>query len=136
MKVILSNGTELIPIMVTGEKVYFQGAERDSLTFVFGKEYSMDELDGIFTESNCESIKIVEDSNDEYIHVGYAIRSELVKKLVITQESTVDTAAVSESRVMITMAQRTYAETKLAQVAQESTDTQLAVAELAELMMA
>lgn len=35
---------------------------------------------------------------------------------------------------MVSMAQRTYSETKLAQVAQESTDTQLAVAELAELV--
>lgn len=50
------------------------------------------------------------------------------------EESTSETEEKSVERIMVSMVQRTYSETKLAQVAQESTDTQLAVAELAELV--
>lgn len=137
MKLILTNGLELTPILVTGQSKYIQGAERDSLTFVFGGSYSMDELDALFTEANCEKIILVEEgSGDAYMHTGYVIRTDLTKRIEVTEQATPETEEVSEQRILITMAQRTYAETKLAQVAQESTDTQLAVAELAELMMA
>ena len=135
MKTILTNGTELTPIMVTGATKYIQGANRDSLTFIFGENYSMDELDAIFTEAACESINIIGDDESEAIHTGYTIRAELVKKYVEVQTATESTPAVFENRIFVTMAQRTYAETKLASVAQESIDTQMAVAELAEIMM-
>lgn len=136
MKLILTNGLELTPIMVTGQPKYIQGAERDSLTFVFDSTYSMDELDALFTEANCEKIILIEDgTGDAYMHTGYVIRTDLTKRIEVTEPATPETEEVSEQRILITMAQRTYAETKLAQVAQESTDTQLAVAELAELMM-
>ena len=135
MKIILSNKQELTPIMVTGEHQYIHGSNRDVLTFVFGNTYSLDELDRIFSEANCESITIIGDDNSESIFNGYVIRTELIKKFEMAEESTSNTEEVSVERIMISMAQRTYAETKLAQVAQESTDTQLAVAELAELIM-
>ena len=35
MKIILSDGTELTPILVTGGPKYVQGANRDTLDFVF-----------------------------------------------------------------------------------------------------
>lgn len=135
MKIILSNGMELNPIMVTGEHNYVHGANRDVLTFVFDNTLSMDELDSLFTEVNCESITIVGDDDSESIFNGYVIRTELTKKFEVSEESTSDTDEVSVERIMVSMAQRTYAETKLAQVAQESTDTQLAVAELAEMIV-
>lgn len=135
MKIILSNGTELTPIMVTGEHQYIQGSNRDVLTFVFDNTLSMDELDSIFTETNCESITIIGDDESESVFNGYIIRTELIKKFEILEESTSDTDEVSVERIMISMAQRTYAETKLAQVVQESTDTQLAIAELAEMIV-
>ena len=136
MKIILSNKQELAPIMVTGEHQYIHGSNRDVLTFVFNNSLSMDELDKIFSETNCESITIIGDDLSEAIFNGYVIRTELIKKFEISEESTSDTDEQTVERIMISMAQRTYSETKLAQVAQESTDTQLAVAELAELMMA
>ena len=136
MKLILTNGLELTPIMVTGEHKYIQGANRDVLTFVFDDSLSMDELDTIFTEINCEFITIIGDDNSESIFNGYVIRTELIKKSEIAEEPTSNTEEVSVVRVMISMAQRTYSETKLAQVAQESTDVQLAITELAELLMA
>lgn len=136
MKIILSNKQELTPIMVTGEHQYIHGSNRDVLTFVFGNTLSMDELDKIFSEANCESITIIGDDNSESIFNGYVIRTALTKKFEMAEESTSNTEEVSVERIMISMAQRTYSETKLAHVAMESTETQLAVAELAELMMA
>lgn len=131
MKIILTNGTELTPIMVTGQSTYAHGAERDSLTFVFS-ETSLDELDSIFTETSCESIDIIDDDGNEFIHSGYVIRTELTKKRVVTQEANLDTDEVMENRVFITMAQRTYAETQMMLLSEELTNTQLALVELYE----
>lgn len=134
MKIILTNGVELAPIMVTGASKYVQGANRDSLTFVFANT-SLDEIDCVFTAENCENINIIGDDNSEAIHSGYTVRAELVKKLVETQKATTDAEAVTEYRVFVTMAQRTYAETKLTTLTIENVDTQLAIAELAEIVM-
>lgn len=111
--IILSNGEELTPIMVTGEKRDVHGAYRDVLCFVFDDTKSLTELDAVFTEENCESITIKENS-EEYIHNGYVIRAGLEKSLV-KQEST-DGTPVYVNRVFVRMAQRTYDETKLKDV--------------------
>lgn len=142
MQIILANGAVLNPIAITGAPKFVQGAERDALTFHF-TDASLDEMDAIFTEGNCESIKIIDkiinddgtETPTEDIHNGYTIRAELNKKLVEVQASTPDNDAVSEIRVTVTMAQRTYAESKLAALSAKSTDTQIAVAELAEIIM-
>ena len=135
MKIILANGTELQPIMVTGAKRTVQGASRDCLSFVFNDTVSLDEMDAIFTENACESINIVGDDGSEAIHTGYTIRAELKKYAETAVQETPEAETVTVKRVIVSMAQRTYAETKLAQVAAESTDTQMAVAELAEIVM-
>ena len=131
MKVILTNETELTPIMVTGAQKYVQGVNRDSLTFVFA-EVGLDEIDGVFTEENCESITIIGDDESEAIHNGYVIRTDLTKKLVVTQTATSETEEVTENRVMVTMAQRTYAETQMRSMQEEITNTQLALCEIYE----
>lgn len=112
MKVIFTNGTELNPIMVTGESRYIQGASRDTLTFVFAG-VSLDEMDSIFTAENCETISIINDE-EEAIYNGYTLRAELVKKQVEVQKATTETDAVTEERVFVSMAQRTYAENQMA----------------------
>ena len=114
MKVILNNGTELTPIIVTGEKRNVQGARRDCLTHVFA-EVSLDEIDGLFTEANCENITIIGDDGSEAIYKGYTIRTDLTKTMVETVPATATAEAQYESRVSVTMAERTYAETKLAE---------------------
>lgn len=134
MKIILIDKTELNPIIVTGAPQYVQGANRDALTFVF-PETSLDELDAAFTESNCESITIIGDDESEAIHTGYTIRTELSKAQVQTGTGDAETDAVYETRVTVTMAQRTYAETKLASLQEEMTNTQLALCEVYEAMM-
>jgi len=135
MKIVLTNAVELTPILVTGELKYIQGINRDTLTFIFNDSFSMDELDSVFTEDNCGSIVIIGDDGSKAIHTGYTIRAELVKKEVEIQKATEKTEAVVEKRIFVSMAQRTYSETKLASIAQESVDTQLAVAELAEIIL-
>ena len=115
MKIVLTNGTELSPAVVIGEKKYVQGVNRDALTFVFA-EASLDEMDSIFTAENCESINIVGDDESEAIYNGYVIRVELVKKQVETQPATSNSEAVTENRVFVTMAQRTQAEEQLVEM--------------------
>lgn len=134
MKIILSNMMELNPIMVTGAHEYIHGINRDTLTFVFN-DMSMDELDGIFAEENCEKITIIEDNGDEYIHSGYVIRIELSKKMVTVVQEAGEVQEVTEHRVFVTMAQRTYAEYRMMALEEEILVTQLATAELAESMM-
>ena len=132
MKIILSNGTELTPIMVTGESKYIQGASRDSLSFVFDDSVSMDELDSLFSEANCESINIFGDDASEYLYKGYTIRAELKKADVVVEQATTDAEAVTVKRITVIMAQRTYAESKIASMQEEITNTQLALCEIYE----
>lgn len=114
MKVVLNDGTVVTPIIVTGEKRTAKGARRDCLTFVHA-ETSMDEIDGIYTEENCENITIIGEDGSEAIYKGYTIRTDLTKTMVETVPATATTEAQYESRVTVTMAERTYAETKLAE---------------------
>lgn len=131
MKIILTNGTELQPILVTGGPEYVQGTNRDVLTFVFADE-SMDKLNSLFTETNCESIKIVGDDKSEAIHQGYTIRAAISKNPEEIEPATTDIEAVYEERVSVKMAQRTYYESKLASLQDELTYTQLALCEVYE----
>lgn len=111
MKIILTDGTELTPILVTGGPKYVQNATRDTLDFVFA-DCSLDEMDKAFAEANCEAINIIGDDGNEAIHNGYVIRAELVKKYVEVEKATVDTDAVYDNRVFVSMSQRIYNETK------------------------
>lgn len=115
MKIILSNGTELTPIVVTGELKVVQDAFRDVLNFIFYADAGMEALDAAFTESACENINIVGDDGSEAIHKGYTIRVGLNKAAVKVQEATADTDAVYEDRITVSMGQRTYTETKVAE---------------------
>lgn len=112
MKIKLVNN-ELECILVSGEKQYIQNNHRDVLTFVFDNSVSMDELDNLFNESNCETIKLFDDENGENIYNAYTLRVGLSKKDEIVQEATADTDEVRETRIYVSMAQRTYIETKL-----------------------
>lgn len=130
----LANGTILEALDVVGKKCVVQGTSRDTLTFLFSSNEGLEYLDGLFTEANCERI-IITDETGEYIYKGYTICVELKKADVVAEQETSESEAVTVKRVTVSMAQRTYAETKLAQVAAESTNTQLAVAELAEIVV-
>ena len=114
MKIILKNGTELNPIVVTGGSSRVHGALRDALHFIFPATLSVAELDAAFSAANCESITIVGDDGSEYIHKFYTIRDKLEKALVEVTPATPTTEAVTEERITVSMAQRTFVETQLA----------------------
>lgn len=114
MKIILADGKELNPILVTGGTRTVYGASRDTLQFVFTADDGMEALDAAFTDVACETITL-DDGNEQYIHKGYTIRVELKKAAVEIAKSTPDADAVYQDRIYISMAQRTYAETQLAQ---------------------
>lgn len=114
MKIILTNGTELSPIMVTGGPRHIQGFKRDTLNFIFPADAGMEALDETFIAENCESIIIVENNGNENIHKGYTVRAELSKASVEIASETSETAAVYEDRITVSMSQRTYMESQLA----------------------
>ena len=114
MKIILNNGAELTPIMVTGGPRYIQSASRDTLNFIFPATEDMTELDAAFSTANCESLTIIGDDGSEAIHKGYTIRAELKKESVEVTPATESEAAVFEDRITVSMSQRTYAESQLA----------------------
>ena len=112
MKIILANGTELNPIMVVGASSFIQGAKRDKLSFVFSADEDMSALDKAFTESACESIKLIS-GESENVYKAYVIRAELKKQRVEKKPATPESEAVTEDRITVAMAQRTYMESQL-----------------------
>ena len=144
MYLILADGTRLDHIGATGTTKYVQGANRDTITFEFDASHSVDELRNLFTEQNCEVIDIVteevvalEDGTEQIVstdnyHEGYVIRAEVAEKIKEIEPATGTTPAVTETRVFVTMAQRTYMETQLAAITEEITNTQLALCEIYE----
>ena len=113
MKIKLSNGTVLSPILATGETRYVQGANRDTLNFIFPATEGMEALDAAFSTENCESITVLEAVEDpdgttteqSYLHKGYTIRAGLKKEAV---------EVIYEDRITVSMSQRTYTESQLA----------------------
>ena len=114
MKIILNNGKELSPILVTGGTRMVQGASRDTLSFIFPADVSMASIDEAFTADACDKITIVGDDGSENIHTGYTIRAELSKASVEVTPATEEAEAVYEDRITVSMSQRTYAESQLA----------------------
>lgn len=114
MKIILNNGKELSPILVTGGPRMVQSASRDTLNFIFPATEGMAALDSAFSAENCEKITIIGDDGSENIHTGYTIRAELSKASVEVTPATESEAAVFEDRITVSMSQRTYAESQLA----------------------
>lgn len=115
MKIRLTNGEEFSLLMVVGGQKYIQGASRDCLSFVFADTVSMDEVDRIFSEDNCEVVTIIGDDNSEATHKGYVIRAELKKSVETAEKETPDAPTEIVNRIIVSMAQRTYAEAKLAE---------------------
>ena len=115
MKIVLVNKTELNPLNIIGSKRTVQGAQRDVLSFVFSADASMDELDILFTADNCETIRII-NNETEFLHNAYTIRAELKREPVMVIPATESADAVYENRVVVSMAQRTYMETQIAQM--------------------
>ena len=112
MRIMLTNETELNPVSIYGGSREVQGAKRDTLYFVFPIEIGLDYLDSTFTSENCESITIIEDSGESFIHKGYTVRAELSKKNMII-DNTLENEPIHGYRLTVAMAQRTPSENQL-----------------------
>ena len=113
MKVTLADGTTYEAVNVTGEGSYLQGAQRDTLSFAFLKDkYTLAKLDKAFTAENCSKITLT-DSNTEAVHDNYTIRVSLTLAPVVIIPETSTAPAVTEERITVTMAQKTYLETQI-----------------------
>ena len=77
MKIYLANEVELEPLTVSGEPRIVQGETRDCLSFHFPASAGLDAIHAAFSEENCESIRLVEDSGTEHVHTGYVLRTAL-----------------------------------------------------------
>lgn len=115
MTIKLTN-TTLTATGVRGERIYYQGADRDCLTFIFDTSNTLDELDAAFTAEACEDITIVDDEH-EYLHHGYTIRKSIEK---------------TDEGILVRMAQRTHMEDELAALSQQLNDTMLAMCDIYE----
>ena len=122
MNIKLSNGTVLSPILATGETRYVQGANRDTLNFIFPATEGMEALGAAFSAESCESITVLEavevldgtTTEQSYLHKGYTIRAGLKKEAVEVTPATEEAEAVYEDRITVSMSQRTYTESQLA----------------------
>ena len=134
MKMYLANEVELEPLTVSGEPRIVQGETRDCLSFHFPASAGLDAIHAAFSEENCESIRLVEDSGTEHVHTGYVLRTALT--LTPGEEEG------GEGRITVTMAKRSYAEEQLLAIrsqvettASQMTDTQLALCEVYEMVL-
>lgn len=130
MKIKLNDNTELNVILVNGKSTYFQGANRDSLEFVFKKgDYDFNELDRLFADSEKTKKIIIQDTTTttdqegnqvetptEHIYDNYSLRVSMEMKPVVIAPETSTEPEVTEERVMVTMAQLTLIEKKLSEL--------------------
>ena len=72
----LFDGTEFPCLGVGGKGYYYQGMNRDSLTFCFDKDsVSISDLVEKFTEDNCKAITIIGDT--ESVYYNYKIIDQI-----------------------------------------------------------
>lgn len=88
------------------------------------------------TNTETQSVQVGtkdETYTDEFIYDGYCVRCILSRQLFPTHT---DKGLVDKEFISIRMAQRTYAEAKIAALAEENTNTQLALVEVYEMLLA
>lgn len=116
MKIKLSDNTELNILCIRGDHVYYQNATRDALEITFKKsDYSIEELDILFSSSVLTSkiTAVNPDTGTESVYDNYQLKTSIRIEPVVITPGTVDTPAVTEEQVTVTMAQLTYIEKQL-----------------------
>ncbi|QHI72907.1 hypothetical protein [Aminipila terrae] len=130
MKIKLNDNTELNVICINGKSTYFQGANRDSLEFVFKKgDYPFDQLDKLFADATkTKKISVIDtvtttdkdgktvETPTEHVYDNYSLRVSMKMEPVIITPATSTEPEVTEERVMVTMGQLTLIEKKLSEL--------------------
>ena len=118
MQLKFADDTTLDVLAVNGKSTYFQGATRDALEIQIAKDKAtFDALDTLTSNAANTDKLILIDGDKQYQHDHYCIRTELALKPVVITPATADSPAVTEDRLIVTLAQLTYGE--LQQAAQE-----------------
>ena len=112
------DGTVLDVLAVNGKSTYFQGAQRDSLEIQIAKDkIAFDALDAL-TGNNANTAHLtLSDGDKQYVHDNYSLRASLALRPVEITPATADSPAVTEDRLVVTLAQKTYAELQAEQTA-------------------
>lgn len=135
MQVKFADGTVLDVLVVNGKSVYFQGAQRDSLEIQLAKTtVTFDALDTLTgNAANTGKLTLI-DGDSQYVHDNYSIRAELALRPVVVTPATGTDPAVTEDRLVVTLAQLTYTELQAAQLAAAQSTQAQAIAELSILV--
>lgn len=116
MKVTMTDGSQWTPRLISGETQRIQGADRDVLTFHFDGETELAALDQAFTPENCRRMVIQDDQGNQTLYREYVVRTALVKRPVTVSPATAEAPETVCQEVAVSMAQSTYAETRLSQL--------------------
>ena len=111
MQLKFNDGTLLDVLAVNGKSIYTQGATRDALEIQIAKDKAtFDALDMLTGNAANTDKLILIDGDKQYQHDHYSIRTELALKPVVVTPATADSPAVTEDRLVVTLAQLTYGE--------------------------
>ena len=69
-----SDGRQLTCETVHSRQVYYNGTNREQLTFVFPEEVGVQTVLDHFTPENCKQIYLEDESGEKYLHENYTIR--------------------------------------------------------------
>jgi len=112
VKIQLANGAQLDALGVHGQNIFYQGINRDCLTFLFDPEtVSLEVVCAAFVPENCTAIQITDDTGT-FLHENYTIRVQAgtgCQEYVLTGSVKEDTGLC----VFVKMAQSTLAERQI-----------------------
>ncbi|MBD5135250.1 MAG: hypothetical protein HDT39_04710 [Lachnospiraceae bacterium] len=74
MLIHFSDGRQLTCETVHSRQVYYNGTNREQLTFVFPEEMDISTILDHFTSANCKQIYLEDDSGEKFLHENYTIR--------------------------------------------------------------
>lgn len=122
MNLTLQNGEQFQVKGVHGQNIFYQGINRDCLTFLFDARTDINEIVKNFTAENCKKI-VIEDGENKYLHENYTIRIALGLGY---QAEALGNAVTKDGTqcVFVKMAQSTLSERQLQQQ-QETLDALL-----------
>lgn len=112
MKIVFSDDTNLLCETVHGSFQYYNGTNRDSLTFIFPEDFDLTELINKFIPRNCRKIWLEDESGGKFLHEHYTIRFAIGVK---ERGFLINAGENADHRIVnyVTMLQTTYAEQQL-----------------------
>ena len=126
MQIKFANDTILEALSISGQSVFYQGAQRDSLDIQLEKgRYTFDELEALTgNPEHLRQLTILEDSGEiAGIHESYILRTKIaIQPVELEQSVTPDAPLAAEERLCITLVQQTYLEQQM-ELLRDTVDT-------------